>query len=78
MALRFAGFVRVGKKSGATWAERFHDGWPKWRYLLDETKITVGMNNIFDTDPPRSNDNVPRFIYDPTGRFIYASVKKQF
>ncbi|MBA2742920.1 MAG: TonB-dependent receptor [Chthoniobacterales bacterium] len=67
-----------GTKSPSSWAKRFHNGWPTWRYLLDQTTITLGANNIFDHDPPRSNDNFPRFIYDPTGRFIYASVKKNF
>jgi iron complex outermembrane receptor protein len=57
---------------------RLHDGWPTWRYLLDRTKVTVGINNIFNHDPPRSLDNFPRFIYDPTGRFVYVSVTKKF
>ena len=57
-----------------------HNGWPTWRYLLDQTTITLGVNNIFDHDPPHSVsfDNFPRAIYDPTGRFIYASLKKIF
>jgi iron complex outermembrane recepter protein len=67
-----------GTKSPGSWAERFHNAWPTWRYLLDQTTITLGVNNIFDHDPPRSRDNFPRFIYDPTGRFIYASLKKNF
>ena len=67
-----------GTISPSSYADRFHNGWPTWRYLLDQTTITLGVNNIFDHDPPRSNDNFPRFIYDPTGRFIYASVKKKF
>jgi iron complex outermembrane recepter protein len=67
-----------GTKSPSSWANRFHNGWPTWRYLLDRTTITLGVNNIFDHDPPRSNDNFPRSIYDPTGRFIYASLKKKF
>ncbi|MDQ6764939.1 MAG: TonB-dependent receptor [Verrucomicrobiota bacterium] len=57
---------------------RFANGWPKWRTLLDHTKLTVGVNNLFDHDPPRSNDNFPRFIYDPTGRFVYLSLTKKF
>ena len=64
--------------TSSSWAERFHNGWPTWQYLLDHTTITVGINNIFDHDPPRSNDNFPRFIYDPTGRFMYASITKKF
>jgi iron complex outermembrane receptor protein len=67
-----------GTISPSNYAERFHNGWPTWRYLFDQTTITLGVNNIFDHDPPRSNDNFPRFIYDPTGRFIYASVTKRF
>ena len=67
-----------GTISPSNYAERFHNGWPRWRYLFDQTTITLGANNIFDHDPPRSNDNFPRFIYDPTGRFIYASVTKKF
>lgn len=59
-------------------SERFSNGWPTWRYLLDGAKITIGINNIFDHDPPQSNDNFPRFIYDTTGRFVYLSVTKKF
>jgi iron complex outermembrane receptor protein len=67
-----------GTKSPSSWANRFHNGWPTWRYLLDETTITLGVTNIFDHDPPRSNNNFPHLLYDPTGRFIYASLKKNF
>lgn len=67
-----------GTKSPLSWAERFHAGWPKWRYLLYGTSLTVGINNLFDHDPPRSNDNFPRFIYDTTGRFVYVSLKRVF
>jgi iron complex outermembrane receptor protein len=67
-----------GTKSPASWSKYFHNGWPKWRTLIDGTKLTVGVNNLFDQDPPRSNDNFPRYIYDTSGRFIYASVTKIF
>ena len=30
---------------------------------------------IFSVRTSATNDNFPRFIYDPTGRFIYASLK---
>jgi hypothetical protein len=49
-----------------------------WKRALRGTAITLGCTNIFDHDPPHSNDNFPRFIYDPTGRFIYVSLKKRF
>lgn len=70
-----------GTKSGASIAggsESFHNSWATWRCLLDGTRLTVGINNLFDHDPPHSNDNFPRFIYDPTGRFVYASLTKKF
>ena len=52
-------------------------GFSMWR-LVDRTIITVGCTNLFDHDPPRANDNFPRFIYDPTGRFVYVSLTKRF
>ncbi|PYJ68747.1 MAG: hypothetical protein DME76_11330 [Verrucomicrobia bacterium] len=67
-----------GTRTWTSWAGRFNNGWPKWRYLLDGTRITLGVNNVFDHDPPHSNDNFPRFIYDTTGQFIYASLTKRF
>lgn len=51
---------------------------PNWKRYLDRTSITVGCTNVFDHAPPKSNDNFPRFIYDPTGRFVYLSVTKKF
>lgn len=65
-------------QSQATWSDRLHNGWGTWRNLLNGAKFTVGCNNVFDHDPPRSNDNFPRYIYDTTGRFIYGSVTKTF
>ena len=62
----------------ASWQERFHNGWGTWRNLLNGVKLTVGCNNLFDHDPPQSNDNFPRFIYDTSGRFIYFSLTKKF
>ena len=65
-------------QSQASWSERLHNGWGTWRNLLNGAKFTVGCNNVFDHDPPQSNDNFPRFIYDTTGRFVYFSLTKTF
>ena len=51
---------------------------PLWKCALQNTSVTLGCNNLLDHDPPRSNDNFPRFIYDATGRFVYVSVSKKF
>ena len=54
---------------------------PCWKMLLNNTKITLGCNNVFGHDPPdalTNSANYPGFLYDATGRFIYASVTKKF
>ncbi len=53
---------------------------PVWKRLLSGTTITLGCNNVFDHDPPRANTttNYPGFLYDATGRFVYASLTKKF
>jgi iron complex outermembrane recepter protein len=65
-------------RPATTHSLHFGNGWPNWRTLLDHVNLTVGINNIFDHDPPHSNDNFPRFIYDTSGRFVYVSVTKIF
>ncbi|HJT46036.1 MAG TPA: TonB-dependent receptor [Chthoniobacterales bacterium] len=52
--------------------------------LLRGTIVTVGCNNIFDTDPPFAFGEggnavgYPAFTYDATGRFAYVRVLKKF
>jgi iron complex outermembrane receptor protein len=52
-------------------------GWKKW---LNGTKITVGCLNVGDADPPFSNieEGYDTSTADPTGRFVYASLRKKF
>jgi iron complex outermembrane receptor protein len=53
-----------------------------WRRLLNGTTVTIGCNNVFGQDPPFSGAqgfvHYPQFLYDPTGRFVYASLTKKF
>jgi outer membrane receptor protein involved in Fe transport len=53
-----------------------------WRSWLNGTTLTVGMNNIFDRDPPFSSgafvDGYDQSTFDIKGRFWYVSVKKRF
>ena len=54
---------------------------PCWRRFLDGTTITVGCNNVFGQDPPPSlitDVGYPDNLYDPTGRFVYVSLRKEF
>ena len=52
------------------------------RSLLANTTVTFGINNLFDTYPPLSVDNC-QVNYDtnvgnPTQRFFYVEIEKQF
>ena len=56
--------------AGATW----------WQKLLDGTKLTVGVTNVADEDPPFANltEGYDTSIGGPTGRFYYVSLRKRF
>jgi iron complex outermembrane receptor protein len=67
----------IGEKAISPKAEVQSTGWRKW---LAGTKLTFGINNIFDTNPPFANINQG---YDPTsanpiGRFFYMQLEKKF
>jgi iron complex outermembrane receptor protein len=52
-----------------------------WKRILNGTTLTVGCNNILGQDPPKAydgNTGYPDFLYDPTGRFVYVTLKKIF
>src|SRR5437764_2394093 len=66
-------------------AQTANYGVSAWRrFLFDGTIITVGINNVFDRDPPAANgelgngQNYPGFTYDATNRFWYARLTKKF
>ena len=52
-------------------------GWKKW---LNGTKLTIGCLNVGDVEPPFANatEGYDTQTADPTGRFIYASLRKKF
>jgi len=53
-----------------------------WRALLNGTTVTVGMNNIFDLDPPFAagaiENGYDESTFDIKGRFWYVALKKRF
>lgn len=66
-------------------AQTANYGVSAWRrFLFDGTIITVGVNNVFDQDPPAASgekgngQNYPGFTYDSTNRFWYARLTKKF
>jgi hypothetical protein len=54
-------------------------GWKAW---LNGTTITLGMNNVFDLDPPfgagTAENGYEESTFDIKGRFWYVSLKKRF
>jgi outer membrane receptor protein involved in Fe transport len=53
-----------------------------WRAWLNGTTITVGMQNVFDQDPPfvagAFENNYDESIADVRGRFWYVQLRKRF
>jgi iron complex outermembrane recepter protein len=82
-----AGYVKDGGKTGgdnkkvmpASTAEFSPCGWRTW---LNGTTITLGMNNIFDLDPPFAagafENGYEESTFDIKGRFWYVALKKRF
>ncbi|HVS53248.1 MAG TPA: TonB-dependent receptor [Opitutaceae bacterium] len=54
------------------------------RAWLRDTKLTLGVRNLFDVDPPRAlgdggnSTGYPGAIYNAEGRFLYLSVDRKF
>jgi outer membrane receptor protein involved in Fe transport len=53
-----------------------------WKHLGGETTLTVGVNNVFDRDPPVIYNgragNYDESAYDFLGRFTYARLTQSF
>jgi iron complex outermembrane recepter protein len=69
-----------GKSTENASAQTASFGLPCWKRLLNNTTVTIGCNNVFGHDPPDAFAvaNYPDFLYDSTGRFVYASLTKKF
>jgi outer membrane receptor protein involved in Fe transport len=57
-------------------------GCRNWKWWLNNTTITLGMQNVFDSDPPfvagASENGYDESIATIKGRFWYAQLKKRF
>jgi len=58
---------------------------PCWKTILNNSTLTVGVNNIFGEDPPSSlayelsnSIGYPGGLYDNLGRFWYVRMIKKF
>jgi outer membrane receptor protein involved in Fe transport len=62
-------------------AYNFQNKFGAW---LADTKLTVGVRNVFDRNPPFASGNAgnstgyPGFLYSSEGRFWYVSVNRKF
>ena len=75
----------VSGKEGKEVAPAAAYSMPCWKTVLNNTRITLGVNNIFGQDPPtefgfeRQNSiKYPGYYYDNLGRFVYLELKKKF
>lgn len=54
----------------------------RFSYFMDNMTATIGLNNIFDEDPPYAdtgfNDNTDPRTYNTTGRHIYVTLGLSF
>ena len=56
---------------------------PKSTKWLSATTVTLGVDNVFSSDPPRTfadfnnSTGYPGFLYDATGQFIWVGIKKK-
>ncbi len=69
----------VGEKAIAPKPEGCNEGWRRW---LGGTKLTFGINNIFDTRPPFADANTT-VGFDtahttPFQRYFYVEIEKKF
>ena len=58
-------------------------GLPCWRTVLNNTRITIGCNDVFGQDPPHASGTsagvaYPNALYDAVGRFVYVKLRKKF
>lgn len=46
--------------------------------LLHETQFRLGARNLFDKQPPITADGYLGAVYNPYGRYVYASISQRF
>ena len=74
---------RLRSPAIASASQEISYGLPCWKTLLNNTRITIGCNNVFGQDPPRvsatsASLGYPVALYDSVGRFVYISLTKKF
>jgi outer membrane receptor protein involved in Fe transport len=68
-----APWVIDSQVTGNVYAQyEFTDGWAA------NTKVKLGVRNITDEAPPLSSNGYLGSMYQPYGRYLYASIRKSF
>jgi iron complex outermembrane receptor protein len=85
-----AGYSKGGKevitsKEGKAIESTAAYSMPCWKTVLNNTTLTVGVNDILGADPPNkrgfeagNSTGFPGFLYDNLGRFVYGKITKKF
>jgi hypothetical protein len=85
-----AGYSKGGKevmtsKEGKAIESAATYSMPCWKTIVNNTTLTVGVNDIFGEDPPHergylagNSTGYPGFLYDNLGRFVYGKITKKF
>ncbi len=74
--------VKDGKEKNVVPVSTAEYGCSNWKWWLNNTTITLGMQNVFDSDPPFAAGSFENG-YDESldtikGRFWYVQLKKKF
>jgi hypothetical protein len=85
-----AGYSKGGKevmtsKEGKAIESAATYSMPCWKTLVNNSTLTVGVNDIFGEDAPHefgfergNSTGYPGFLYDNLGRFVYGKITKKF
>jgi iron complex outermembrane receptor protein len=74
------GYDKEDKKAGESKPVQIGPANSAWRNWVAGTKVTFGINNIFDTNPPFA-DTIQGYdtqVANPIGRFFYVQLEKKF
>lgn len=74
--------TKDGKEKSVVPISTAEYGWSNWQWWLNNTTITLGMQNVFDTDPPfvagSFENGYDESLATIKGRFCYVGLKKRF
>jgi outer membrane receptor protein involved in Fe transport len=74
--------VKDGKQKNVIPVSTAEYGCSNWRWWLNNTTITLGMQNVFDEDPPfvagNGENGYDESLATIKGRFWYVQLKKRF